>query len=161
MIWANITLHSTIFALLLMSRAVYGIRGLKDELKTNESFQELISKGQNVRNTDPSGSVKYSVVCPGTHEDDYCDCGGDCGNHEGFCDCDEAKVCCRGARETVLCPNMHARDYCDCAGDCGGSFCYCPETKTPQCCGEDSDSDYDYDYDRDYDYDYQAHTTIS
>merc|ERR1712086_777052 len=107
---------------------------------------------------DPSGSGKYSVLCPGMHKDHYCDCGGDCVDHEDFCDCHEANVCCEESRETVLCPNMPPRKYCDCEGDCEEhpNFCSCGEAQTSECCGDD-----DYDYDYDYDYSSQAQTTLS
>jgi len=113
MIQRRIFLRSTIAAFFFMNHSAYGIRGTQTMFKATE---------------------KMEVLCKGMPKSDYCDCSGDCGNHQGFCECEEAQECCENATPTVLCPDMTESDYCDCSGDCGNhqGFCECEEAQ--ECC---------------------------
>merc|ERR1739836_41950 len=79
------------------------------------------------------------VLCPGKDKHDYCDCEGDCNGNPSFCQCDDAKKCCKDAEPVVLCEGKDEDDFCDCNGDCekNPSFCGCAEAI--KCCSEKKD----------------------
>merc|ERR1712157_594229 len=83
------------------------------------------------------------VLCPGKNKKDYCDCDGDCNGNPSFCECEEAKKCCKKRKKEkkrdgkkdkkskdshsfdskdsldskqVLCPGKNQEDFCDCDG---------------------------------------------
>jgi len=81
-----------------------------------------------------SGGGDDTILCPGQPSGNYCDCEGDCTGNPGFCACEEAQACCKGATPVVFCPNQPKENYCDCTGDCTGNFCACAEGRA--CCAE-------------------------
>jgi len=102
-----------------------------------------------------ANTAQADVLCPGTPEDQYCDCADDCDdflidkmglNHlsfqlsrPGWCGCEEALDCCQEAdaldmSEQVLCPGQSQENYCDCDVDCTEQPAWCDCQQAEECC---------------------------